>query len=351
MKQFRGYIWVGLIVIGLILVKVLFLKNPTESRDTSQRKTSAPSVDAVVIKPQVLNNIAIVSGSLLANESASLQPQVGGMITGLYFKEGDFVHQGDLLVRINDASLQAQLKKQNAALEVAQSNMSRVEQLYKLAAVSEDDYNAAVLTLKSAQADIEYTKAEIDNSQIRAPFDGVVGVRFVSPGSFVATTTVIATLYESNPMKVEFDLPEKFAAQVKKGSPISFTTQGNSKTYNGNVYVVNPGINPDTRTLTVRALCQNDGSLRPGSFANITVDLGTDSGALMVPTQALIPVLNGQQLYISRNDTAFPRPVEIGIRGDSAVQITKGIQPGDTVITSGIMFLKPKMKINLKHVK
>jgi membrane fusion protein (multidrug efflux system) len=161
------------------------------------------------------------------------------MITGLYFKEGDFVRKGTLLVSINDASLQAQLKKQKATLEVAQSNMTRVDQLYKLAAVSEDDYNAANLSLKSALADIEFTQAEIDNSQIRAPFDGVIGVRYVSPGAFVTTTTVIATLYQSDPIKLEFDLPEKFASQVKKGTEVSFAVQGSSETYHGTVYVVN----------------------------------------------------------------------------------------------------------------
>ena len=351
MKRFRGLIWVVLIVVALILIKVFFLKNTSNGSDTAVTKPNVQAVNALVIKPQVLNNVALVSGSLQANESADLQPQISGMITGLYFKEGDFVHKGALLVKINDANLQAQLQKQQASLDVAQSNLIRIEKLYKLSAVSEDDYNNAVLSVKSAQADIEYTKAEIDNSQIRAPFDGIIGVRNVSPGAFVSPTTMIATLYESNPIKVEFDLPEKFAALVEMGTPISFTVQGNSKSYTGKVYVVNPGINQDTRTLTVRALSTNDGSLRPGSFANISIDLGTDSAALLVPTQALVPVLNGQQVYIARHDTAFNIPVQIGIRNDTAVQVTNGIRAGDTVITSGILFLKPKMKVQIKSVK
>lgn len=351
MKRFRGLIWVVLIVVALILVKVLFLKNTSNGSDTTVKKPNVQAVNGLVIKPQVLNNVALVSGSLQANESADLQPQISGMITGLYFKEGDFVHKGALLVKINDANLQAQLQKQQASLDVAQSNLTRIEKLYKLSAVSEDDYNNAVLSVKSAVADIEYTKAEIDNSQIRAPFDGVIGVRKVSPGAFVAPTTIIATLYESNPIKIEFDLPEKFASQVKVGTPISFSIQGNSKVYSGKVYVVNPGINQDTRTLTVRALSTNDGSLRPGSFANISIDLGTDSAALLIPTQALIPVLKGQQVYVARHDTAFNIPVQIGIRNDTAIQITSGIHAGDTVITSGILYLKPKMKVQLKSVK
>jgi membrane fusion protein (multidrug efflux system) len=350
MKRFRGFIWVVLIIVALVLLKVFFLRN-TSTGDTAVKKTNVQSVNALVIKPQVLNNVALVSGSLQANESADLQPQISGMITGLYFKEGDFVHKGALLVKINDANLQAQLQKQQASLDVAQSNLTRIEKLYKLSAVSEDDYNNAVLSVKSAQADIDYTRAEIDNSQIRAPFDGVIGVRNVSPGAFVSPTTIIATLYESNPIKIEFDLPEKFAAQVKVGTPISFTVQGNSKSYSGKVYVVNPGINPNTRTLTVRALSNNDGSLRPGSFANISIDLGTDSAALLIPTQALIPVLKGQQVYVARHDTAFNIPVQIGIRNDTAIQITSGIHAGDTVITSGILYLKPKMKVQLKNVR
>lgn len=351
MKRFRGLIWVVVIIIALILLKIFFFKNPSTGSNTATKKPNAPAVSALVIKPQVLNNVALVSGSLQANESADLQPQISGMITGLYFKEGDAVRKGALLVKINDANLRAQLQKQQASLDVAQSNLTRMEKLYKLSAVSEDDYNNAVLSVKSAQADIDYTKAEIDNTQIRAPFDGVIGVRRVSPGAFVSPATIIATLYESNPVKVEFDLPEKFASQVTVGTPINFTIQGNSKVYSGKVYVVDPGINSDTRTLTVRAISSNDGSLRPGSFANISIDLGTDSLALLVPTEALVPVLNGHQIFVARHDTAFNIPVQIGIRNDTAVQVTSGIQAGDTVITSGILFLRPKMKVQLKSVR
>lgn len=351
MKRFRGYIWVAIIIIGLILIKVLFLKSTSVAPAAGARKSTIQAVDALVVKPQELSNIAFVSGSLIANESADLQPQISGMVTGLFFKEGDLVHKGTLLVKINDASLQAQLKKQEAAYEISQSNLTREDQLFKLNAVNEDEYNASVLAVKSAQADMEFTKAEIDNCEIRAPFDGIIGVRFISPGAFVSPATVIATIYESNPIKVEFDLPEKFSSQIKIGTPITFKIQGNEKEYSGKVYVVNPGINAETRTLTVRALCSNDGSLRPGSFANITVNLGSNPSALLVPTQALIPVLNGQQLFVARHDSAFSVPVQIGMRNDTSVEITSGINPGDTVITSGIIFLKPKMQIKLKHVK
>ncbi|HYV91743.1 MAG TPA: efflux RND transporter periplasmic adaptor subunit [Chitinophagales bacterium] len=351
MKSFRGFIWVIIIIVALVLFKIFFLKNNSNGSAVAPKKTSTPAVNAMVIKPQTLNNVAQVTGSLQANEFVNLQPQVSGMITGLYFKEGDFVKKGTLLVKINDANLQAQLQKQQAALEVAKSNLAREEKLYKLSAVSESDYNDAQLSVRSSQADIEFTQAEIDNSEIRAPFDGVIGVRNVSPGAFVIPATIIATLYQSNPIKVEFDLPEKFASQMKAGTSISFTVQGNTKKYEGKVYVINPGINPDTRTLSVKALANNDGSLRPGSFANISIDLGTDSSALLVPTQALIPVLNGQQVFVAHHDTAFNAPVEIGIRNDTAVQITSGIHPGDTIITSGILFLRPKMKVQLKNVR
>ncbi|MBA3649693.1 MAG: efflux RND transporter periplasmic adaptor subunit [Chitinophagales bacterium] len=351
MKRYRGLIWVVAIIIGLVLIKVLFLKSTTTDPASGPKKSAVQAVDALVVRPQVMNNIALVSGSLEANESVNLQPQLNGMITGIYFKEGDIVHKGDLLVKLNNANLQATLEKQKATLEVAQNNLAREEQLYKLNAVNEDEYNATSLSVKSAQADINFTKAELDNSEIRAPFNGVIGVRYVSSGAFVSTTTVIATLYQLNPIKVQFDLPEKFAPQIKVGTRLTFTIQGSTKQYSGKVYVINPGINTDTRTLTVRALCDNDGSLMPGSFANITLDLGTDPEAILIPTQALIPVLNGQQVYVARMDTAFSVPVQIGIRNDTAVQITSGLHPRDTVITSGILFLKNKMKVKLKKVQ
>ncbi|MEO5674926.1 MAG: efflux RND transporter periplasmic adaptor subunit [Chitinophagales bacterium] len=351
MKGFRGLVWVSIILIVIILIKIFFIRNKTVSPSNAGKKMNVPAVNAIIIKPQVLNNISLLSGSLEANESVDLQPQVSGMITGLYFKEGDKVNKGTLLVKINDASLKAQLQKQQAALEVAQSNQERVQKLYKLSSVSEDDFNNSTLAVKSAEADIAYTKAEIDNTEIRAPFNGIIGVRNISPGAFVRPETIIATLYSSGQIKVQFDLPEKSGSQVAVGTPLTFTVQGNSTTYHAKVYVINPGINPETRTLTVRAICNNDGSLRPGSFANISLDLGSDASALLVPSQALVPVLNGQQVYVARNDTAFATPVQTGIRNDTSVQIISGINEGDTVIISGILFLRPKMKIHLKSIK
>lgn len=145
-------------------------------------------------------------------------------------------------------------------------------------------------------------------------------------------------------------MPEKYASQISVGANIDFTVQGNAKKYSAKVYVVNPGISEQTRTITVRALCENDGRLRDGSFANITVDLGSKQNALLIPTQALIPVLTGQQVFIARHDSAFSQPVLTGLRNDTSIEITQGLKPGDTVITTGILFLHTKMKIYLQKV-
>jgi membrane fusion protein, multidrug efflux system len=352
MKRYRGFIWVLLIVIALIIVKIVFFKNTASSPATANKKqaNTVPSVSAMIIHPQPMSNIALVSGSLLSNESVNLQPQASGMITGLFFKEGDFIKQGTLMVKINDADLQAQLQKEQATLDINQNDLAREEKLYKLNAVNEDDYNTAVLNVKSAEADMASTQAQIGYTEIRAPFDGQVGVRNISPGAFVSSSTVIATFYQSNPIKVEFDLPEKYASQISMGANINFTIQGNSKKYSAKVYVINPGITELTRTLTVRALCENDGSLRDGSFANIIVDLGSKENALLIPTQALIPVLTGEQIFVTHNDSAFSVPVQTGLRNDTSIEITEGLKSGDTVITSGILFLHNKMKIHLQKV-
>jgi len=352
MKKYRGFIWVLLIVIALVIIKIFVFKNSSSSPASAgtNQPAPAPSVSAMVIRQQPMSNIALVSGSLLSNESVSLQPQVSGMITGLYFKEGEFIKQGTLMVKINDADLQAQLQKEQATLDINKNNLAREEKLYKLNAVNEDDYNAALLSVKSAQADIASTQAQIEYTEIRAPFDGQVGVRNVSPGAFISPTTVIATFYQSNPIKVEFDLPEKYSSQISVGANINFTIQGNTKKYSAKVYVINPGIREQTRTITVRALCANDGSLRDGSFANITVDLGSVQNALLIPTQALIPVLTGQQVFLAHRDSAFSQPVQTGLRNDTSIEITEGLKPGDTVITTGILFLHNKMKIHLQKV-
>jgi membrane fusion protein (multidrug efflux system) len=351
MKSYRMLIGLILLAAALVLIKIFLFPNTTPGNSGNARRPYVPAVNALVVKPQPVMKKVMVSGTLLANETVNLQPQVSGMITRLHFKEGDRVTKGALLVKINDAPQQALLQKQQASLEVAKNNLERVEKLYRLSSVSLDDYNNAVLSVKTAEADVEYTEAEIANTEIRAPFDGVVGVRRVSPGAFVSSSTVIATLFSVNPIKVELDIPEKFASEVQVGMPLRFTVPGNDRWYEAKVYVLNPGINPETRTVTIRALCSNDGSLRPGSFANIELALGNNEEALMIPTQSLVPVLNGQQVFVARRDTAFPVPVQVGIRNDSAVQVTSGLAAGDTVITSGILFLRPKIKIQIKELR
>ena len=202
------------------------------------------------------------------------------------------------------------------------------------------------------KAQVELIKAQIDKTEITAPFNGRVGLRYVSVGSYITPATDIASLQNIDPIKIDFSVPEKYAASISTGDQINFKIVGSEKTYTGKVYAVEPRINSLTRTLNIRAVCSNsDGRLLPGAFANVELVLKDIKDALMVPTEALIPILKGQKLDIYKNGRVIQKEVATGIRTDSTVQITEGLAPYDTVITSGILQLRPGSPVSISKIQ
>jgi membrane fusion protein (multidrug efflux system) len=224
--------------------------------------------------------------------------------------------------------------------------------LFEKQNISPEDYEIALNELNSIKAEIEYNTARLDKTALRAPFNGIIGLRYVSDGSYVSSTSRIATLQDVEKVKVDFAVPERYAAQVKTGQTIRFTRTGSDEVFVGRIFAVEPKIDPQTRTLQSRALCENPGGrILPGAFVEVNLELERFDSALLVPSEAVIPELKGQKVFLYRGGRAEQSAVRTGLRTENSVQILEGVRPGDTVLTTGILQVAPGLSLNLTEVK
>jgi membrane fusion protein (multidrug efflux system) len=306
-----------------------------------RRADTAVLVTVEVVEPRTLADLVSSTGTLLATESVELQAEVGGKITAINFVEGTRVRKGALLVKLNDADLQARRLAAAHQVALAERRERRVAELLTQGFVIPDDHDAALSELNVRRAELALMDAQIAETEIRAPFDGVAGLRYVSEGAVVNATTKIATLQRIDALKIDFAVPEKYLDRIRIGAPTSFTVAGRSERYTGSVYAYDPRIDAETRTLLIRALCPNPGEeLLPGSFANVELTLGETEQALLVPAEALIPDFEAAFVFVVVDGRAERREVRTGTRTASRVQILAGLDAGDVVVTSGLPQLK-----------
>ncbi len=307
-------------------------------------------VKAHIVSLETLSNSVFTTGTILANEEVELRSEVSGKIVKILFKEGSFVGKGDLLIKINDADLQAQLRRAESKVKLSEEKESRQRQLRDGNLISQEEYDNIVSELNVNQADYDLIKAQIDKTEIRAPFSGVVGLRSVSEGSYVTTSTVMARLQNFNNLKVDFSIPERYSASVKAGDDLEFKISGSNKIFKAKVYAIEPKIDPGTRTLQIRAICSSAyKELIPGAFANVELSLKQTSDAILIPTVSIVPELKGQKVYLYKSGVVVPQNVELGTREETRVQVTSGLSLGDTVITSGILQIRPNSKVKISE--
>lgn len=347
------------LLILLIVLVLLFLVGRRLEWFTFEKKearvqTDAPAglpVHGLVIKSADLDNRILTSGTVLPDESVELSSEASGKITAIYFREGERVSKGDLLITINDADLQAQLKRFKYQEALLVEREFRQRKLLEKEAVSQEVYDRALADLNTNRAEMLMVEAQIAKTRVTAPFDGVIGLRMVSEGSYITPNTRIASLVKMQPVKVEFSIPEQYASDVKQGNEISFTIGSTKKTYEASVYAVEPIIDQSTRTLRIRAIYPNPGlDVIPGSFATVELVLRTYQEAVTIPTEALVPMLGTQMVYLFKNGMAEPVEVQTGIRTRDMIQITSGLNPGDTLLTTGILQLRKGMAVVLSDL-
>lgn len=346
-----------LIVVGVI--GLLAYNKITKDQELNSQAKAAKSnssnmllADAYVVRATALKNNIEATGTLLSNEFVQIQPEINGRITHIYFEEGAYVKKGTLLVKLFDGDLKAQMEKLKVQKRLADTTLARQMKLLEINGISRQAVDNMRNQVASYQSDLDYYEAEIRKTEIRAPFNGRIGLRQVSEGAIVSPTTVIAKLYQNNPLKLEFSVPEKYRNQIKTGDEVTFTVaESPGERFMGKVYAINPGIDPNTRTITLRAHVNNQKEkLSPGSFANVHIRLRAIPNALMIPTEALIPTTKANQVVISEQGKAKFVDVETGIRTADKVQIINGLQAGDTVLTTGIMQAKAGVPLKIMEL-
>lgn len=305
-------------------------------------------VTAVKVAPQHFAEKLTATGSLRAEESVELQAEINGKVVTVAFKEGARVHRGDLLVKLNDADLKAQLTRAVFRRDLAEIKERRLAKLLGSRSITDEEYDVAVNDLNVQRAEVALVEAAIGKTEIRAPFEGIVGLRFVSEGAFVNATSRIATLQSLDRVKVDFSVPEKYGPRIKSGTTIAFSVAGVDRKFQGEIYAVEPRIDAATRTLQLRALCPaNDGQLLPGTFASVELTLSEIGDAILVPSVAVIPGVSEKYVFVVQDGKAARRSVQVGTRTETAVQIVDGLKPGDVVITSGIQQLRGGLAVNV----
>jgi membrane fusion protein, multidrug efflux system len=261
------------------------------------------------------------------------------------------VSKGTLLVKLFDKDLQAQLRKLEVQLKIKQKSEERSSELLKIQGISQQDYDLSALDVENLRADIEATRIAISKTEIRAPYTGRVGLRSVSLGAYIAPNDVITVVRQVDKLKLDFSIPEKYAQEIAPGYTVSFVVDGGRKYHNAKVIATENSVDQNTRTLKVKALVsEKHPELIPGVFAKVNLQLGKNEKALLVPTQSVIPTARNKQVIVVRKDSVLYAVVETGIRDSAFVQITSGIKSGDTVVTTGLMAIRPDSKVKIARL-
>jgi membrane fusion protein (multidrug efflux system) len=322
------------------------------TKDNKKDKNTGPvSIDVSVAKLSIYANEIEANGTVMASEFVELKPEVAGRITYLNIKEGMSVQEGTLLVKLNDEDLQAQLKKFKAQLQLAKNNESRLKIVLKAEGLNQADYDVALQQVNNLEADLEFTQALINKTEIRAPFTGVIGLRNVSKGAFVSQQSILATIQQVQSLKLDFVLPEIYASTVYQGKKVSIINDLGKK-FEAVISGVEPQVNTATRNLKIRALISaNTKALSPGAFVRVVFNEGESKPRLFVPSNCIIPDTRFKKLAVVKNNAIVMTVVETGIRTGSDVELISGIQAGDTFAVNGILFLKPGTDIKVRKVK
>ena len=335
----------------LIIFSSCESKQKQEAQGQKNNKAKGPmKVDGFVVQSKPVSDNVLIPATIVAEEITDIHPQVSGLITGLFIKEGANVPKGTLLAKLYDADLQAQKKKDLVQLQINQDMAKRRLQLLNIGGISREDYESTLINTSSIKADLDVIQTSIEKTEIRAPFSGKLGLKQVSPGAYVTPASVLTTIQKTNSLRIDFPVPEKYANQLKTGDKVNFSTDA-GKTFSAVVFATESGVQQTTRQLMIRARVIGDQSgLIPGTFAKVSLSFDYNPDALMVPTQAIIPQARGKQVIVSKNGTARFVDVTTGIRDSVNVEVLSGLHKGDTIVTTGLMSLKPNAKVVIRKI-
>lgn len=304
--------------------------------------------EGIVVKGAPFQTEYTTSGSLFPNEEIQILSEVAGRITGISFKEGGHVTKGQVLMSIYNEDVKAQIQKSKAQRELQEKIKARQAELLRIGGISQQDYETTTAQIQSIDADISYYEAMLRKTTITAPFSGRIGIRNVSVGAVISPSTVIATLQQTQVLKMDFTLPDQYKAEVPNGKKVRFKVTGSLDTFTGVISALEPAANTVTRTIKVRALVQNENNqLNAGAFTRVFIPFDNNKNALLIPSQSVIPTDRDKKVAIVKGGMAKLATVTIGARTNDKVEVIQGLSEGDTILTTGIMQVKEDMKVTV----
>ncbi len=310
--------------------------------DVTQPPKGPQAVEVVTLETRrVMSSISAV-GSLLAGESAEIHPEIAGQIDSIQFSEGQAVKAGDVLVKMDSSLIETELAKANAALGVASAIFQREDKLKKTGFIATQQWDTSRADMQSAQAAADNARIQLEKTSIKAPFDGIAGLRDFSPGDYAEVGKMLTSVVSLNPLKIEFSVPEKNYAAIHPDQEITFSVDAfPGEKFKGTIYAIDPRINVENRNFTVKANIPNpDMRLRPGMYARIDVVTTARDNVVMVPEEAIVPQGDDSYVFLYDNGKASYRKISLGIRQTGFVEATDGVKAGDRVITAGLLKLK-----------
>ena len=354
MNNFKRFSAVFLGILNLVLISCGEKNKSTTTTTTGGGQGAQQQilqVDAMIAEASALSADIEIPGTILPNETTEIHPEVSGRVVQLNVREGTFVGKGALLAKLYDGDLQAQLRKLEVQLKIAQQTEDRQAQLLKIQGISQQEYDLSLLQVSNLKADIDIVREAVRKTEIRAPFNGKLGLKNISQGAYVTPAIIVTTISQVSQLKLQFNVPEKYGSQLKNGQTVNFTIDGSPKTFSANMTAAEVQMDENTRSLAIRALVKNiDPVLIPGVFAKVKIILGKSEDAILIPTIVVQPLGRKKQVYLYKGGKSIPADITTGVRDSSNVQVLTGLKVGDTVITTGLLFLRPNADVKLKKI-
>lgn len=348
-KKILGISLAILVLLLLVLLKV-FRETGSPSHSAAATTITALPVDAVVVRDTSVMAVVETIGTLEPNESVEIVPELSEKLVKIHLKEGSYVKQGELLFKLDDSEILAQLNTLRVQEELAAANEKREKALLTKGGVSQETFDMAANQLKVIRANMATLEVELAKTSIRAPFDGKAGIRSVSEGAWVTPSLPLVMLQDIRTLKVLFDIPERYAGEVSNGQTVQVSLDRFPDPFIAVVNATDPAVDIRTRTLRVQAILHNpEVKLLPGSSVRVTLNLQTTGNALFVPSEALIPSPRGYSVFVVRKGHAETVEVTTALRTSSMVQVLSGLVSGDTVITTNLLRLRNGMAVSIRQ--
>ncbi|MFN7138193.1 MAG: efflux RND transporter periplasmic adaptor subunit [Limisphaerales bacterium] len=339
-------------ILLLLLASTLLVACKDRKAATGPGGPPSPQVVVVAAKSQPIQDKISLVGSMQANEAVEVKSEIDGTVAQIHFQEGQPIQKGAALVTLDARKLAADVQQAEANFKLSEANLKRAEQLSKDNLISQQEFDQLASTFQANEANLELRRQQLRDTKILAPFEGVVGARFVSPGQVISKNSPITWVTDLDPIKVEVNVPERFLGALKAGQSLQIKVAAYpNETFNGKVYFVAQHVDPATRTALIKAEVPNpDHRLKPGMFANLDLTMSVREQAVVIPEVALSRVLDNNRamvFVVDTNNVANLRPVELGVRLPGFVEIMKGLQAGETVIVEGVQKTIPGATVRL----